>query len=131
MPYDMQPKAKHVPRNGLYPPKVYRSTHLYIVDDIDPNAQPRRGGRRGGRVDSHTYKCNTIREFFRDYTNVEIHSVRFPQGTRGNGFLNYWREELATKSTDDLVIVYFHGSAGGEDEDYKWSVPVHHQTCAC
>lgn len=115
----MQVKRKNVGRNGLYPPKEYQTAHLYIIDDIDPNAQPALQRNRR-RVPAHTHKCNIIRDLFKDSTNCEVHSVRFPQGTRGREFFAYWRNELSTKTANDVVIIYFHGSAGGEEEEYKW-----------
>jgi len=99
--------------------KRYSSTHLYIVDDYDRDAAPRAPmGRQ--RPDPHRWACDCIDALFRTYTNTEVHSVRFPAGTTEAGYFKFWQDELATKTKDDLIIIYYHGNAGEEDEEYSW-----------
>jgi hypothetical protein len=114
-------RGKRISPNGLYSPELYKNGHVYIVDDVDPDA-PVKTIMGKEKVDSHTYKCDLIRELFTKHSNFEVHSVRFRKGAKGKDAETYWQRELQSKTRDDLLIIFFHGKAGGEDEEYKWSV---------
>ena len=110
--------GKKVSNNGLYAPKPY-NTHVYIMDDIDPNAPAKKVlGRQ--KLDSHTFKCDTIRELFNQFSDCEVHSVRFEARSKAKDVLLWWRNEIRNKSRSDLLIIFYHGRAGGEDSDYTW-----------
>ena len=47
-------------------------------------------------------------------------SVSFAKPAKEQEFLDFWAEQLANKTSEDLLIVYFHGIAGNEEEDYSW-----------
>ena len=116
-------RGKRISPNGIYPPEIYRNGHVYIVDDVDENAEVRTIVGQAKR-ESHSYKCELIRVLFREHSQYQVHSVRFPKGAKGKDVEAYWRGELQTKTRDDLLIVFFHGKAGGQDDEYKWSVKL-------
>lgn len=99
--------------------KPYKAGALYIVDDID-TAAPRRSIMGRERPDMHHFNCTAVRCLFQKYTTYDIHSVRFPPGTTEATYLRYWEQELAKYTEDDLIVIYYHGNAGGEDGDYGW-----------
>ena len=104
--------------------KAYTSGHVYIIDDVDTNA-PVKTVRGKAKVDPHAYKCDLIRELFtgdKGVTDYTVHSIRFDEGTTKAEFFESWKQELATRTSDDLLIIYYHGETGGEDEKYKWYV---------
>lgn len=108
-----------VPNNGLFEPVVYKNVHVYIVDDVDPGAE---GLQVMGmeKRDPHAFKCNVVRKFFKKYSDFEVHSVRFKKWSKLKHVADYWKEELKDKTSEDLLIVFFHGQAGGMDSEYKW-----------
>ncbi|KAK3717186.1 hypothetical protein LTR37_005895 [Vermiconidia calcicola] len=123
----MKQKNTRVPANGLYPPKAYSNTHVYIMDDVDPDAPAKKVGKKL-KIHPHTFNCNSVRDFFNDHTECHVHSVRFQNDAKGKDVFAYWKDELETKTADDLLIIYFHGQAGGEEETYKWALSQHPKT---
>ena len=105
--------------NGLYPPRAFANGDVYILDDVDPEAADE---QIGGRAipDVHSNKCGYIRDLFSDLSDYKVHSVRFPPGTKKKGFWDYWDRELRSKNIGDLIIIYFHGTAGNEETSYTW-----------
>ena len=113
-------KGARICDDGLCPPKAYATGHVYIVDDIDPNAKPTRRVCGKQKVPTHVFNCNSIRDLFGHFSDYEVHSGRFPKGTKTSEFFAYWENELQSKTTDDLLIIYFHGIASSEEEEYSW-----------
>lgn len=117
-------KGARICDDGLCPPTAYAMGHVYIVDDINPDTTPTRRVCGKQKLPEHHFKCNCIRELFRQYSDYEVHSVRFPQGTRTPQFFAYWENELQSKTKDDLLIIYFHGRASNEEDEYSWLVSM-------
>ena len=111
--------GSRVSDNGLYPPESYEGVHVYIVDDVHPDTKPNMVfGKQ--RLTPHQQKCEDILSLFEKHSDFNIHSVCFPKGTKEPKFWQYWENELFSKSRDDLIIVYYHGLAYDEEEDYTW-----------
>ena len=107
-----------------YPVAKYTRPSWYTVDDVDPDEHGRddRLASRLGQAKSyneHRSKCDLVRSFADKLTNCEFKSVRFPQGTSRKGFSEYWKQELSGKGAGDLIIIYYHGRAGGNGEDFE------------
>ena len=105
--------------DGLYPPRAFRGGDVYILDDVDPNAdQEEILGMPV--IDVHASKCGYVRRLFERHSEYRVHSVRFPEGTLMPEFWAYWQQQLQSKQLEDLVIIYFYGTAGNEEKNYTW-----------
>lgn len=99
--------------------KSYRSTELYIIDDVDPHA-PTDIVMGRSRVVPHDEWCGLIRDFFQTYSDIKATGLCFRKRTTQKEVRSYWKKELATKTEHDLVIIYYESTAGGEDENHRW-----------
>lgn len=98
--------------------KVYGATHAYMIDDYDPiHDIP---GREPDMDSIHLQKNKKIRTMFEEITNCVIHRVRLPKLSRDAAWNKYWDAELQTKSARDHIIIYFHGGAGYQGQEYEW-----------
>ena len=59
----------------------------------------------------HPQKCDAIRQFFEKSSPYKVKSV--PPQRDQKGFTKYWTNELSEKGDNELTIVYFHGTFGG------------------
>lgn len=109
--------------------KKYNSIHVYIVDDPDRNPTQQRGRALTHLVekpDIHKWSCKVATDFFTKYGSAVIHPVCFPSGTTETAYFQFWTQELGKLTSDDLMIIYYHGEAGGQDEEWSWYVPSYH-----
>lgn len=60
----------------------------------------------------HAQCCDRIDKFFSNSSEYEVKRVNFSRFTPKQ-FLNWWKDVLASKSSDELVIVYYQGKAIG------------------
>lgn len=109
-------KHSKVGNSGLYPPEHYNVVEVYILDAPNPNVKNIVGGTEIKTL--HQQKCERVKALFQDNNDYKVHDVYFPQGTRAKGVLEYWKAEINSKTINDLIIFYYDGKAGGEDEDY-------------
>jgi len=101
--------------------KRYRSTTLIIVDAPDDSIE-----HGPDHVETkHESCCRLMEDFFTDLTNAEIVKICLPAGSNENTFTQTVHELLADKTNEDLLIVYYHGNAGGEEQEYTWYVGLH------
>lgn len=114
-------QSSRIGDNGMYEPRGFGAGHVYILDDVDPNAEQEEIMGRP-LIDVHTSKCGYVRDLFERHSDYQVHSVRFPEGATRKQFWDYWERELRSKQPEDLVIIYFHGKAGNEETNYTWSV---------
>lgn len=61
-----------------------------------------------------------VANFFDSRTPYEVQCVAAPRGTTIADWKKYWDLELADKTEEDLIIIYFHGKAYGTNQEYKW-----------
>ena len=114
-----------MPSADVHPFTAYNSTTIYIVDDKNPDEESRDDRMaarlcRGKTFNEHDSKCDLMRSFFKACTDYEVKGVYFPSGSTLSEFSTYWGNELSTKGAGDLVVIYYHGRAGGNGEDYTW-----------
>ena len=117
-------KGTRVGANGLYQPQSYTNGHVYIMDDPGPNA-PQTEVMGMSRPSAHSFKCDAVRNLFTKYSDFEVHEVAFKSGKKGKDVFKYWENELKSKTNKDLLIIFFHGTAGERGEDYKWYTRNH------
>lgn len=108
-----------------YPHESFTKTTVYIIDDRDPLANERSGRLasrlgKGKSYDEHSRKCEQISDWFGMITDYEVKSVKFPAKSKPAQFFAYWDSELKNVSAGHLIIIYYHGKAGGNGEDYTW-----------
>ena len=98
--------------------KSYRAGYVFIIDDVeDTPGKPVMGLVK---TDVHSHNCAVIRNFFTEFTDFTVEGVKFPKQAKEQDFFDYWDQQLSNKTSEDLIIVYFHGNAGSEEEDYSW-----------
>ena len=100
----------------------YSKLQVYIIDDRDQSQTLRKVSNRFVKT-LHQKKVDLIYDLFEKYTNAAINSVRFPHGSTQATWDAYWLMELNSHSRDTLIIIYFHGLAGGPDKQYSLYVP--------
>ncbi|KAF2764351.1 hypothetical protein EJ03DRAFT_331918 [Teratosphaeria nubilosa] len=106
--------------NKMVDPRVrgYTGGRLYIIDDRnmddadidDPQAA------------KHQADCNRMRYFFNRHTDWEIDSVHLSAAVSPQEYLDYMREEIATWTEGEMIVIYFEGSAGNAQEEYSWKL---------
>ncbi|KAK3655697.1 hypothetical protein LTR56_003346 [Elasticomyces elasticus] len=101
----------------------YPTGELYIIDGRDRNVPLPL--MRNGKVfrTTHEAKVDRMYHLFATHTNFNITDVRFPHGSTADDWTQYWDQELNKHPEDTLIIIYFHGGAGYEDDNYSFAVP--------
>ena len=100
----------------------------YILDSKDPNEDRDNelaqlvGNGDQTKLSEHSINCGLMRSLFEKGLDCEVQNVSFPKKSRKGDFLSYWDEQLADKDESSLIIIYYHGNAGGNGENYEWSV---------
>ncbi|KAK4899126.1 hypothetical protein LTR27_003356 [Elasticomyces elasticus] len=99
----------------------YPTIKLYVVGDRDRAvALPEFDGKP--IKTPHEKKVDLMYNLFAKHTNADIISVRFPTGSTAADWTAYWKHELNKHPEDALIIIYFHGLAGGRTE-YNFNMP--------
>ena len=83
------------------------------------------------KQDPHKFKCESIEDVFKEHSDTTVHHLRLPKRSNEDDFFQYWDDALQNKTENDLVIIYFHGSASGCEEEYKWYIAVLHNSDVC
>ena len=107
--------------NDLYKDdvKVYDSTTLVILDATE--SLPVYQHEQNDSI--HKRACHTMEITFREISDFGIEKIHLPQNANEADFLEAIDEILEGKTERDLLIFHYHGSAGGVEHNYKWSVP--------
>ena len=106
--------------------KKYSAGHLYIVDycDADDAESTRsRIGRSLGtkkKTTDHETNCENIKTIFQNHTDYKVHDVKFPKQTSEESVYKFFENEVKKLTSDELMIVYFHGKAGYGGPEYAW-----------
>ncbi|KAK5706590.1 hypothetical protein LTR97_001580 [Elasticomyces elasticus] len=107
----------------------YPNIEFYIVGDRDRTV-PLRTLPDGTPIKSpHEKKVDLMHNLFARHTNANITSVRFPDKSTAADWTTYWKHELNRHSQDTLIVIYFHGQAGGRT-DYSFNIPAFPQSKA-
>jgi len=83
---------------------------LYILNEDDGNG----GGSRITTV--HEQKCNAIKNAFKECSSYKVCVVPRLEDTKE--FLQWWKDKLRHQSDDQIAIIYFHGSSGGNGDKF-------------
>jgi hypothetical protein len=95
----------------------YATLDMYILDDIDPEANDAHQGNAAQL--SHAQFCNNVRDVFSNILyDFTVHSVRRPHGETSKRFLKFIAAQLRNKTADSLVVFCYQGKAGGDGTDY-------------
>lgn len=120
-----KPYGELATRHGMtkYNISNAKTAHFYILDATDDIADeipaPGRAGKFG--VESiHHQKTKNVYDLVNKNFDCELHIVNFPPRSKPNVVFKYFEEELQGKGEDDLLIIYYHGGAGFNGEDYTW-----------
>ncbi|EME43233.1 hypothetical protein DOTSEDRAFT_25205 [Dothistroma septosporum NZE10] len=112
--------------------KKYPTGIIYIVDDVDEDAVHARvekaqgrskTGKKRQRMTEHEENCVAFRDFFQDYSDYEVQGVVLPDDATNEGFMAYWKQQIATWTEDTFAIVYYHGDAGNAENKVMESDP--------
>ena len=96
------------------------SVNAYLVDDVDRGQGVVQDTGSAGAVE-HERRCNAIHDLFSNvFTDCTVHSLRTRECPGKEQFKQKIAVELAKYTARDLVIFYFHGKAGGKDDEYTW-----------
>lgn len=105
------------------PRTTYERTFVYILDvdrpdDEEDDRSEALNAAAEARQARHRQKCDEVREFVEAYTDIQAREVRFGEGDTPRGFSYWWDGELEDKTPEDLIIIYYHGSAGNNGFHY-------------
>ena len=107
-------KIKNMPEEAT---SDFATVCVYILDDIDPGVGA--GSQANAAQLKHAQFCNNMRDTFTDtVADCTVKSIRMQNGQRSGHLLGLIEAELQNKSKDDLVVFCFHGTAGGDGDDY-------------
>lgn len=99
--------------------KSWDRTFLYIIDSPKPDGPPD-APEDGSFEEKHAWNCRNIEGMVGQLTDWVIVRIHMKPGFKGKEFLQRMKDELMGKTEDDLLIFYYHGLAGDEEEDYSW-----------
>ncbi|GAB7343761.1 hypothetical protein MBLNU457_1736t1 [Dothideomycetes sp. NU457] len=112
------PKDKTLPGRkkgtACYKRTLLKTGTVYILDDDHET----KGRRRIKTI--HRQKCGLIREAFATHTPYQVSSV--PSCKSEEDLLTYWRDTLRAKADHEITVIYFHGDAGRNGEDFTMSL---------
>lgn len=118
--------ARQLKRTSLMPDSevtTYRSHNVYIIDDKDRSAGAPES-RRDAFQQTHEDNCDQIHNLFTVYFggNCQVRSVRFHTHRGPDQLTRYFQNEFRERkyTSEDLVIIYYHGKAGGNGKEYAW-----------
>jgi len=134
-------------RTLVYDRKHFDTGRVYIVDpplrgsatsaNLDLNDDDNHGRSnqqdserpdcRSGVVSVHNQVCGKVKAFFRCYSKYAVHEV--PEYDTEADFISYWTSEMGTWSDDELIIIYYHGSAGKNGKRYTWYFSLSTKAC--
>ena len=100
--------------------KYFRKGKLYIIDDknIDDFDSGPRNRWCQKAVPSHVAKCSAVAACFKDVSPYEVCGV--PPHPTEEQWNAYWNGEMSKWRPGELIIVYYHGNAGGNGDHYYW-----------
>ncbi|EMC96982.1 hypothetical protein BAUCODRAFT_23388 [Baudoinia panamericana UAMH 10762] len=88
---------------------------VYILDACDDIDET------DGLIQSvHYQKQKIVRRLFKRDSEIEIKDVQFQRRTKPEAVLEYFANELKELTSEDLMIIWFHGSGMENGEDYAW-----------
>lgn len=67
----------------------------------------------------HKHNCHMMEITMRRRSSLEICKIRLPPNTTEAGFQDIIGDFLGQMTRNDLVVWYYHGKSGGEDENWK------------
>lgn len=98
----------------------WRKFHVYMVDDVERGPDVQGGAGSPGAV-QHERVCNDFYDVFSNvFTDCTVHSLRMQPGEREADFTQRIDTILEQYTSQDLVVFYYHGKAGGTGDDYTW-----------
>ena len=96
--------------------KLYNSSTLIIVDAPDDTV-PRDTTVHESK---HEWNCRAIETVFKSNSDFDIVKICMPAKSKEKDFYKRVDDIFANKTEEDLVVIYYHGTAGELDEDYTW-----------
>ena len=86
---------------------TFHKGSVYILDDGST-----RGHMDDDEVDDiHPQKCRIIRNLFEKFSTYDVKAV--PAMNTEKSFIRYWTNQLCQKSDNEITVIYFHGTFGG------------------
>ena len=98
--------------NGI---KSYNRKFAFILDAAP---KPKTPPAKNAFVHKHAYNTRHMEEMFKDYSDFEIVPFCMEKGWKKKQFYADIEAALADKTEDDLLWVYYEGTAGGTDKEY-------------
>ena len=82
---------------------------LYILNEDD-------GDTGGETITIHEQKVEAMRKFFKECSDYKICVV--PSINDQKEFLKWWTKKLAPQADNEVAIIYFHGTSGGNGKKF-------------
>ncbi|KAM0714309.1 hypothetical protein Q7P37_010096 [Cladosporium fusiforme] len=95
---------------------------MYIVDDAPRGPEADNAQVVGdAHATQHKKVCDLIfNTFSNEFVSCDVKSVRMQRGQTERHLTQYFEQEFAQYNANHLVGIFFHGQAGGRNENYTW-----------
>jgi hypothetical protein len=96
----------------------YNSTTAYILGDIAPDDDIQ---IRDAAYYLHRRKCDATRQIFTNCIDCEspVKLVPYGPGSDSDSVIQYFRAEILTKTSDDLMFIYVHADSRGNGNECR------------
>ncbi|GAM86861.1 hypothetical protein ANO11243_048810 [Dothideomycetidae sp. 11243] len=106
----------------IYERKYYTRGKFYIIDDqaISTNAHSASNvtWMRNAVVGVHAQKCMAVRECLSHASPYQL--VQIPTFSNATAWDAFWDQEVRSWTSGELILIYYHGSAGCNGRRYTW-----------
>ena len=104
------------------------NVQFWIVDSPDPSKTPKNPANQDRELESrHSFNCRNLVNMVQQVTDAKLVQIHLKPRSKEDDFFDHIKDLLKDLTEDDLVVVYFHGAAGEDEEEYTWSVFIHVQ----
>ncbi len=116
-----------MPSADILPSSSFNNTSIHVVDYVEQvieiTEEDEDLSELMGECVAHNYhakRCKVVRSLFETRTDAKVKLVQLPSGSVAADVLNYFKSELQTKGSNDLIIIWYAGKASGEGMHYYW-----------
>lgn len=101
------------------PVKSYDNLYVYIIDSPVPEDHgPLKPLPSNVPEPPHRWACRLFEEVISELFGVEVKKIYCKKWQTQDTFVARINAELADKTEKDLVVTFYHGNAGGMDDEF-------------